>query len=88
MKVQALGLSKLAKQLITKVKGHQGKEKHNHGHDDEDEEYMPKENGDEDLLNVGEEHHVADHIVLGLTSNCLSKKVLFLTFLLIAFRRH
>jgi len=83
MKFQALGLSKLANQLLTKVKGHQGKEKRNHAHDDRDEEYMPEENGDEHLLNEEDEHHVADHIVLNSTSNYLSKKVLFLTFLFI-----
>jgi len=45
MKFQVLGLSKLANQLITKAEGHQGNEKRNHAHDDEDEEYMPEENG-------------------------------------------
>ena len=88
MKFQELGFSKLAYQLITKVKQHQCKEKRNHTHDEEDEEYVPEKNGDEGLLNVGEENHVADHIVLGSTSNHLSEKVLFLTFLLLAFLRH
>jgi len=55
MRFQALGLSKLANQLITKAKGHQGKERDNHVHGEEDQEYIPEENGDEDLLNMGEE---------------------------------
>ena len=80
MRFQELGLSKLANQLITKAKGHRGKERDNHVHDEEDQEYIPEENGDdEDLLNMGEEHAVED-VILTSTTNCISNKVPFLSF--------
>lgn len=72
---QELGLPKLANQLITKGKRHRGKERDNHVHDEEDQEYIPEENGDdEDLLNMGEEHAVED-VILTSTTNCISNKV-------------
>ena len=83
MRFQALGFSKLANQLIT-IKGHQGKERDNHVHDEEDQEYITEENGDdEDLLNMGEEHAVED-VILTLTTNCISNKVPFLSFSLVS----
>ena len=80
MRFQELGLSKLANQLITKAKGCRGKERDNHIHDEEDQEYIPEGNGDdEDLLNMGEEHAVED-VSLTSTTNCISNKVPFLSF--------
>ena len=79
MRFQELGLPKLANQLITKAKGHRGKERDNHVHDEEDQEYIPEENGDEDLLNTGEEHVVED-VILTSTTNCISNKVPLLSF--------
>ncbi|KAJ8428131.1 hypothetical protein Cgig2_017729 [Carnegiea gigantea] len=73
MRFQELGLSKLANQLITKAKGHRGKDRGNHVHDEEDQEYIPEENGDEDLLNMGEEHAIED-VTLTSTANCISNK--------------
>ena len=79
MRFQELGLSKLANQLITKANGHRGKERDNHVHDEKDQEYIPEEHGDEDLLNMGKEHAVVD-VILSSTTNCISTKVPFLSF--------
>ena len=80
MRFQELGLSKLANQLITKAKGRRGKERDNHVHDEEDQEYIQEESGDdEDLLNMREEH-AANNVVLSSTTNCISNEVPFLSF--------
>ncbi|KAJ8429680.1 LOW QUALITY PROTEIN: hypothetical protein Cgig2_015022 [Carnegiea gigantea] len=72
MRFQELGLSKLANQLVTRPKDI---ERDNHAHDEEDQEYIPEENGDdEDLLNIGEEHAVKD-VILTSATNCISNKV-------------
>jgi len=63
MRFQALDLSKLANQLITKTKGHQYEERNNDIHDKEDQEYKLGENGDDDLLNMRKEL-AAKNIVL------------------------
>ncbi|KAJ8439606.1 hypothetical protein Cgig2_017173 [Carnegiea gigantea] len=58
MDKEVLGLSKLANQLITKAKGREGQERDNHIHDKEDQEYIPEENDNDDLLNMGVKHDV------------------------------
>jgi len=42
--------------------------------DEEDQENMPEENVDNDLLNE-EEEHGSENVVCGLTANCLAHKV-------------
>ncbi|KAJ8428841.1 hypothetical protein Cgig2_003389 [Carnegiea gigantea] len=51
-----------------------GKERDNHIHDEEDQEYIPEKNGDDDLLNMREEH-AAENGVLSSTTNCISNEV-------------
>jgi len=59
VRFQALGLSKLANELINKVKGHEGKERDHYALvAEKEEEYMPKEGCDDDLLSMGKGHAV------------------------------
>ena len=70
-----IGIVQIGNKLIHKAKGRQRKEQDSHVHiDEEDQEYMPEENADDDLLN-DEKEHAFENVFYGLTSSCLANKV-------------